>query len=275
MRHDDIAAGLRLCRAASWNQLASDWHLFLAEPGACRVAITETGEIVGSVATIDYGLFSWIAMVLVDPAYRRAGIGSQLLREALVILGDRTARLDATPAGCQVYAPLGFQEEYGLQRMTRESVAHMAAADLNATSAIRRMTDADFTAVLNHDRAVFGADRRRVLNRLRVEAPEYACVAGSNRIDGYVFGRHGHAFEHIGPIVARDESIARHLVSACVAGRSDWPFVLDAPLRSSWVNWLEGIGFHRQRPFTRMCRGPKHFEQRAEEIFAIAGPEFG
>jgi GNAT superfamily N-acetyltransferase len=275
MRQDDIAAGLRLCRAASWNQLAADWTVFLSAPGACRVAITDAGEIVGSVATIDYGAFSWIAMVLVDPACRRAGIGSQLLKDALVILGNRTARLDATPAGRHVYGPLGFQEEYGLQRMTRAATDQTAAPHLEAISGTRRMSDADFIEVVNHDPAIFGADRRSVLHMLRSEAPEYAYVAGSDRIDGYLFGRHGHSFEHIGPVVATDESVARGLVSACLAGQDDRPFVLDTPLRSSWVDWLEAVGFRLQRPFTRMCRGPQRVEERTQEIFAITGPEFG
>src|SRR5688572_17186170 len=121
MRDEDIPAGLRLCRAASWNQLAADWELFLAaSPDGCRVATNEDGEVVGSAATINYGdSFSWIAMVLVDPSYRRSGIGTRLLMESLKIVGDQTARLDATPAGREVYVPLGFREEYPLQRMTR------------------------------------------------------------------------------------------------------------------------------------------------------------
>ena len=121
MRSEDIPAGLRLCRAASWNQVAADWELFLtASPDGCRVATSENGDVVGTAATIGYGdAFRWIAMVLVDPSYRRAGIGTQLLKESLALVGDTTARLDATPAGRGVYVPLGFREEYGLQRMMR------------------------------------------------------------------------------------------------------------------------------------------------------------
>jgi GNAT superfamily N-acetyltransferase len=276
MRRDDIAAGLRLCRAASWNQVASDWDLFLAaSPHGCRVATTAGGEIVGSVATINYGdVFSWIAMVLVHPAYRRAGIGTELLKEALAILGDRTARLDATPAGLGVYVPLGFREESGLQRMTRPAPATPKPAS-GGTSAVRRMTDSDFGDVLKHDLDVFGADRRMLLHMLRREAPEYACVIGSDSIHGYMFGRHGHEFEHIGPIVAHDASAAGRLVSSCLAQHDDRPFVIDVPLRSSWVGRLEAEGFVIQRPFIRMCRGARRFDERPEEIFAIAGPEFG
>src|SRR5687767_7229039 len=122
MHHDDIPAGLRLCRLADWNQIAADWRFFLASsPRGCRVAVDDMGDVVGTVATIAYGsAFSWIGMVLVDPEHRRAGIGTRLLHEALALLGDETtARLDATPAGRHVYVPLGFCDEYELQRMVR------------------------------------------------------------------------------------------------------------------------------------------------------------
>ncbi len=99
MTKEDIPAGLGLCREFRWNQVARDWELFLTlGPGDCRVA-TQDDRTVGTVRTIRYaGAFSWIGMVLVDPAQQRRGIGLQLLKEALLILQDQpTVKLDATP----------------------------------------------------------------------------------------------------------------------------------------------------------------------------------
>ena len=89
MTLDDIPSGLRLCRLSGWNQVMEDWATFLrAQSGACRVAESD-GAVVGTVATLRFGEpFSWIAMVLVDPAVRGQGIGTDLLREALAILED-------------------------------------------------------------------------------------------------------------------------------------------------------------------------------------------
>ena len=101
----DIPAGLRLCRAAGWNQLESDWLCFLeSSPGGCAVAEGHNG-VAGTVATLRYEQkFSWISMLLVDPGMRHRGVGSLLLCEALRILEDmETVRLDATPAGKMVY----------------------------------------------------------------------------------------------------------------------------------------------------------------------------
>ncbi len=83
------------------------------------MAVDEEGKVAGTVATVRYeDHFSWIGMVLVDPARKRQGIGIQLLREALQILsGEETVKLDATPEGRQIYLQLDFVDEYPLTRM--------------------------------------------------------------------------------------------------------------------------------------------------------------
>jgi hypothetical protein len=136
---------------------------------------------------------------------------------------------------------------------------------------VRPMTDADFDAIVKIDRDVFGADRRALLEMCRREANEYAWTSNG----GYVFGRHGHTFEQIGPLVADDESDARLLVDACVSAAADRPCIVDVPVRVSWNAWLESAGFTPQRPFTRMRRGAPRYQEQIERMFAITGPEFG
>src|SRR5258708_17082276 len=118
MTADDIPAGLRLCRASGWNQLESDWNVFLNwNPSACRVAERD-GNVVGTVAALRYGdCFSWLSMVLVDPTERGAGIGTRLLQEGLALLREDCVRLDATPLGRPLYARNGFVDEYPLIRI--------------------------------------------------------------------------------------------------------------------------------------------------------------
>src|SRR5688572_26195122 len=88
MKPDDIPAGLLLCRSAGWNQLGHDWELFLQiNPEGSRVALDEAGNVVGTVTTFRYqDHFTWIGMVLVNPEWKRQGIGTQLLMEALQLV---------------------------------------------------------------------------------------------------------------------------------------------------------------------------------------------
>src|SRR5689334_14786450 len=95
----DIPAGLALCRAAHWNQTAIDWGVFLTSAGGALVA-EEESRVIGTVATMPYGAFTWISMVLVDPAARGRGVGRLLLEHGLALLPPGVvARLDATAAG--------------------------------------------------------------------------------------------------------------------------------------------------------------------------------
>ena len=66
----DIPAGLALCRASHWNQTERDWQHFLTSAPRGALVAEHEGKVVGSVATMPYGPFTWISMVLVDPAVR-------------------------------------------------------------------------------------------------------------------------------------------------------------------------------------------------------------
>src|SRR5262245_16037796 len=103
---EDIPAGLRLSRLSNWNQLEDDWRYFVHGYG-----FEKGGIVVGTVAYLPFGPFTWLSMMLVDPAERRAGIGSQLMEAALADLEGVCVRLDATPAGEPLYRHFGFVDE--------------------------------------------------------------------------------------------------------------------------------------------------------------------
>lgn len=276
MIRSDIASGLELCRASRWNQLSRDWELFLSlSPSGCRVAVRD-GRVVGTVTTARYeDRFSWIGMALVDPAERGQGVGTQLLGEAMEILKDeKSIRLDATPAGHGLYRKLNFIDEYWLSRMETEVGDLWLNENPNPA---RLMTEADLPGVLELDRAVFGADRRVTLAWILEGAPEYAwIITRGGRVAGYTFGRHGFSFEHLGPVIAEDQEIARRLVSACLSRQMGRRFILDATHQQrAWRLWLEAHGFREQRPFIRMFYGENRYPGLPEKQFAILGPEFG
>lgn len=272
----DIPAGLSLCRSAGWNQTRDDWELFLSlSPLGCCVAVEDEGHVIGTVATIKYqDHFSWIGMVLVDPAMQRQGIGIQLLRESLRILSEEdTVKLDATPAGRKVYVQLNFVDEYPLSRMEIDQIV----APTLPLSEARPVTGNDLPAILEFDRKVFGAGRELVIGSLMERAPQLAFVLEDNAgIRGYCFGRIGHKFAHIGPVIAADHETAIKVVSSAMRNCAGRPIVLDALHHTpAWLEWLASLGFKVQRTLTRMYRGANAFPGIPGQQFAILGPEFG
>ena len=121
MTHNDIPLGMRLKSLAGWNQLETDWEMLLDTGSGGNFVAAYDGTEAGTVTTVTYERrFSWIGMVLVDPAFRRRGIGTVLLTAAIdsgTIYGP--VRLDATPEGKRLYDTLGFKDEYRLVRMQR------------------------------------------------------------------------------------------------------------------------------------------------------------
>ena len=274
MHSNDIPAGLSLCRAAGWNQLAREWEIFLQQsPNKCLVA-TENEKVVGTVTTMRYqNSFSWIGMVLVDPSYRRQGIGSQLLNKALQVLHqEETIKLDATPAGREVYLKLNFVEEYHLSRM----VLNRSEEKLEV-SAARALHNTELDALEEFDCKIFGANRQPLLKWMLESAPQYAfLVKEKNEIMGYCLGRNGHNFIHIGPVIAKNFTIAKDLVSAALNNTLGSSVIIDAlHFDKECMSWLTSIGFTEQRAFTRMYHGSNHFPGLPEKQFAILGPEFG
>jgi GNAT superfamily N-acetyltransferase len=273
MRLDDIPAGLDLCRAAGWNQTRRDWSQFLATtPEGARTARVD-GRVVGTAATIRYGAaFAWIGMVLVDPAMRGRGLGTRLLDEAVALLADvPSVRLDATPAGFPIYLKRGFVEEYRIDRMQRVGGARPAAAN----SRVRPLLEADIPVIAAFDERAFGANRAGMLRWMLEGAPDLAwCASARDGVEGYVLGRRGHVFDHIGPVVARDLAVAQALVLAALSATSR-AVVVDATRHvPAWREWLDSIGFSHQRELIRMSRGTPPVAE-VERQFAILGPEFG
>ena len=274
MKPQDIPAGLSLCRAAGWNQLARDWEILLQQsPNDCRVA-TRDGKVVGSVTTIRYqDAFSWIGMVLVHPSCQRQGIGIQLLKEALEILqNEETVKLDATPAGKEVYLKLNFVDEYRLSRMS------IIASSDKLTGSLALSLPADkISALLEFDREVFGADRQSLLEWMWKGAPQLAFyIEENNKIQGYCLGRPGYSFTQIGPVVAKNAEQAKDLISAALLNCIGQPVVVDALHHNpEWKSWLMDIGFSELRPLIRMYKGSNTFTGLPEKQFAILGPEFG
>jgi len=266
----DIAGCMALSAEAGWNQMPDDWTLFL-DRGTVFGLPEADGHPVATGAILPYGdAFAWISMVLVTAARRRARIGTRILETCCTALTERrlVALLDATPAGEQVYRPLGFEPLFKLTRWQG------AGGGRNAKPVgIRPMREGDLAAIAAIDAGAFGARRPFLLENFFRRVPQLAFATENG--DGFALARPGRLATQIGPIVAAGEDAALALLAAALDVASG-PVFLDLCDRwSGLARELERRGFSVQRPFLRMALKRRIAFGDAAHTFVVAGPEFG
>jgi ribosomal protein S18 acetylase RimI-like enzyme len=268
----DLPVALGLCRQAGWNQTAADWQRFLdLQPDGCFVAEWD-GAPVGTTTTSIFGSVAWIAMVLVDEAFRGRGIGRALVSQALNFLDQRgvaTVRLDATPLGRSLYERLGFVEQFQLARYEGTLAAGASRSEVDA------VLPEHLEALTALDQAITGTDRRRLLLRLFAEEPRsLRCVWHGGRPMGFMASRSGHRAVQLGPCIAAPE-VGAALFADALQRLAGQRIFLDVPTPNAAATRLaEACGLGAQRQLTRMCRGVAVFE-RIDWLWASSGPEKG
>ena len=263
MTADDIAFGLRLVEIAGWNQCQTDWQrIFDLGPDGCFVATVEN-QPVGTITSTCYGTdLAWIGMMLVDPAFRRRGIATILMKHLLDWLQQQSIRcikLDATPAGVPIYESLGFQAEWSYHRYLLD------------TNDCEENSFRSEQQTLNHDldTQAFGADRSAILAKLSEVSNVVALESGFGMV------RPGRLASYLGPVIAADPTIAKQLFADLLRVTSA-PVFCDVPEENLHAKAVvEELGFRKVRPLTRMWLGNDLIETRMELQYAIASPAIG
>jgi Acetyltransferase (GNAT) domain len=269
-----IADCVALSAEAGWNQTGDDWSLFL-EHGTVFGLSDNTSSTIATGAVLPYaGGFAWISMVLVTASRRRERIGTRILANgsAEIVKAGLVPVLDATPAGEQVYRPLGFEPIFGLMRWQGD-----AGDDKAPAGGIRAMNATDLGAVAALDAVAFGALRRFLIESLYRRAPQLAFVMqdGTGFVRGFVLARPGRIATQIGPIVAADEKAATALLDAAL-GAASGPVFLDlVDGREEIKRNLQARGYTVQRPFLRMALHRSAPFGDPPRLFVATGPEFG
>jgi predicted N-acetyltransferase YhbS len=274
---EDIANCKLLSDAEGWNQTEKDWKILVNNPQSICLLAENEQKIIGTSTAMNYtGQVAWIGMVLVDKTYRGRGIGKMLVSNLLNQLNSYiSVKLDATPAGQPLYEKLGFKSEYLIHRMTIPSMAISEPFLSGITPKPVLISDIPEVAAL--DTSVFGAERTSLITSLFNENPENSwCIKRIGIITAFALGRQGRNYHQIGPVFANSLIEAVILISQTLLKLAGKPVVVDVPAEKvELVNWLNSIGFVRQRDFVRMYLNENLCPGKPENQFLICGPEFG
>ncbi len=273
----ELDAAQALVAEAGWNQVRADWELFL-ELGAAFKVTARDGEVAATAATLPFSRFGWISMVLVGKRHRRQGLATALLEHCVGRLREQALLpvLDATPAGRIVYRQLDFQDGWQITRWRRVRRGAPLPGGAPAATSVRALRERDWPELLALDEQAFGSARAALLRRLESRSRGFACVAERDgRIAGYLLGRDGRQAMQVGPIVAREQSLAQALLAHALE-RIDGPALLDLlDCHTGLPPQLKAAGFAVERSYTRMALDADAAFGDANLMVAIAGPELG
>jgi len=268
---------MRLSGDEGWNQTENDWRLFIENPVNVCLLAERDNKVVATTTSINYGNEeSWIGMVLVDKEYRGLGLSKSLLSQVLDKLASfKSIKLDATAAGQPVYQKFGFNDEYLISRMVNLSVKKIEIEDSNLH--VERIQPRDIDVIIALDATVFGVNRKQLIEFLVQENPNRGWVVKRDeKIVAFALGRKGSRYFQVGPVVAPSSFEAKMLITKSLEGLAGKPVVIDVLCdKKDLFQWLNSIGFARQRDFVRMYKGENHFPGKTGNLFLICGPEFG
>lgn len=274
LQAEDIGAAMELSVAEGWNQTENDWNFLLRDEHNICVAAINNGKIIGTTIALDYpGKLAWIGMVLVNKAYRGKGISKLLLQDVLRKYKN-AMKLDATALGEPVYRKFGFLPEYTISRMVNTKLANTFTQIQHSVRPASAMFHSHIQAL---DGIIFGAERVKLVKYLLQQYPQKGWILlDDNRFEGFVLGRDGFRYHHIGPVVAISTEHAEILISQAMQKLVGQPAVIDVLSdKKELLQFLQNNGFVEQRQFVRMFKEKNHFAGKPELLYAIAGPEFG
>lgn len=271
----NIADAVALSNEANWNQVQEDWDMMLTAGEAIGFKDT-SGRLIASALTLPYGNhFGWISMVIVTRLQQKQGLATRLLHSCIRRLEDKhlVPLLDATPAGENVYRPLGFIPHFGFQRWEHEAVENTPKVITERNNKTVVHNKIDPAKIILKDQEIFGGNRQAIIQRLIDRSSQFAAVAEYN--GGFLLGRDGRTATHIGPISANSPEMAIELLNHALGSLSGTVFIDACNHQNKFIARLKKLGFRRQRPFLRMAKGYKNHLGQPDKMFAMAGPELG
>jgi GNAT superfamily N-acetyltransferase len=162
-----------------WQDIIPHFDFYTSSSFCHPVKMAQGIHIAGIGCAIKFPTSGWLAHIIVDPAYRNRGIGTDITRYLMEWLQKNncnTLQLIATDAGEPIYRKLGFKPilKYlfysGICSERLESIA------------IHSFEDKYREEILKLDRYVTGDDRKELLH---AHLPSLKIYIGNERIQGY------------------------------------------------------------------------------------------
>lgn len=153
---------LRKLQPDGWADIIPIFEYYIKMPFCKPVKVMLENRIVGVGSGISLGNTAWLAHIIVDPGFRKRGIGGFIVVQLLNCLknsGCETVSLIATELGYPVYKKAGFVEQTEYVFFEREE----PLKDYYRSENIVRLIDTKTEDIFYLDKKISGEDRSKLL----------------------------------------------------------------------------------------------------------------
>ncbi|MFJ4920538.1 GNAT family N-acetyltransferase [Streptomyces sp. NPDC088725] len=211
----DLAWCANLCEDRGWAREERRWNLLLAAGTAYGIDAPDGDGLAATCVVTSYGpALAAVGMMLVAQRFARQGIGRRLMTHVLSTTGSTPLTLYATQFGQPLYEQLGFVEIGSAETVQ----GHFRSAGSAPGARIRPAVAADLMDLARLDGEAFGADRVQMITRLPAFSDRLLVAEDDSGLTGYAAAWSALSADVSGPVIARDTSTAKALISKLAEG---------------------------------------------------------
>jgi GNAT superfamily N-acetyltransferase len=256
MAPEDFAFAAKLSNTMDWNMTSGDFEFNVKlEPEGCFTLFDGTKRA-GVATCINYGRVGWFGNLIVEPAYRHKGAGTQLVKHAVNFLTNReveTIGLYAYPQLVSFYKKLGFKYNVDFQVMKAKSLSSTGDAKMKAAE------KQDMPALVMLESRCFGASRRKLLEPILLDQDNLCHVSLENgKITGFAAAKVYGQMAEVGPLVCgrKHAYAAVDLLKSVLEKLQGLEVYLCVPsAENALINLAEKAGFTVEFRVARMFLG--------------------
>ncbi len=273
MNPDDIDFAISQTSREGWGVPRESFELCLAHDPDGAFIMQCGQESIGMVTATCYLETAWIGHLIVVPQHRYQGLGAALMDHVIQHIKSKNIEnilLDADPPGVKLYKRLGFSHVTDSLRYAGQ--VHISSLDNRP----QRIQTEDIPGIVEFDSQHFGDDRRRMLPLLLQHATAAYVIKEEQNISGYGLSWSQESSVRLGPIVAKDQTIANLIVAAITQSFDDaTTFAVGVPATNTEAVMLYESFRMKQTPASFRMMLSANVRSPSDKIYAIASGAFG
>lgn len=231
----DLKLSLSWAADEGWNPGLNDANsYYVADPQGLLIGELN-GEPISSISAVRYSQnFSFIGLFIVKPEWRKKGFGLKMWQEALKLINNRPAALDAVLEQVNIYHKSGFETSHSHLR-------YQGIISGEISPDIQELNTINFEQICSYDRLYFPAERPNFLKAWinQSNGKSYGIINDGNLV-GYGVIRKCKVGFKIGPIFAENQEIAEKLFLALCSYSESKNVYIDVPsINQPAINLVE------------------------------------